>query len=242
MRVRLILQGYDGKLVLPSSYNYLVQSALYNNISRELAKFLHNHGFLFGKRRFKMFTFSRLEGRYVLDRGMGTFTYLGQVSLHVSSPIERFVKDLANEIVRKGYITLGKQRVRVLEMAFAASPHLKGEMKIRMLSPLTVYSTLLTLEGKRKTYYYAPFENEFSKLVDLNAKKKHFILHRRKIRSEITLKPLKVKEVILKYKDTVVKGWVGSFLLKGPKSLIRTVYDTGLGSKNPQGFGMFEVL
>ncbi|MCS7113795.1 MAG: CRISPR-associated endoribonuclease Cas6 [Nitrososphaerota archaeon] len=244
MRLRLTLKCPEqGWVDLPTDYNYLIQAAIYRNISRALANFLHEKGFLLGKRRFKMFTFSRLEGRCKLDRDNKRFIFEGDLTLHISSPIERFVQDLATTIVKRGFIILGEKRLKVADLAFPAKPTFKNcGLRIRMLSPLTVYSTLMTSDGKKKTYYFSPYEKEFSALVDFNVKKKHFLLSGKNIKSNIKIKPLGVKEVVTLYKGTVIKGWMGHFLLSGPKSLIMTAYEVGLGAKNSQGFGMFEVV
>ncbi|MEM3162586.1 MAG: CRISPR-associated endoribonuclease Cas6 [Candidatus Bathyarchaeia archaeon] len=244
MRLQLTLRGSErGQVALPTNYNYLIQAAIYSNISRRLANFLHNEGFLFGKRRFKMFTFSRLRGHCNLDKKGKRFVYDGDLTLHISSPIEKFIEDLANVIMKRGFIVLGDQTLKVVELAFPAKPDLKKSwLEIRMLSPLTVYSTLLTPDGRKKTYYFTPYEMEFSELVNSNLKKKHFLLFGKHIKSDIKIKPLGVKEVITLYKGTVVRGWMGRFLLTGPRSLITTGYEAGLGAKNSQGFGMFEVV
>ncbi|MCS7120350.1 MAG: CRISPR-associated endoribonuclease Cas6 [Nitrososphaerota archaeon] len=231
------------QVVLPTHYNYLIQSAIYCNISKELADFLHNRGFFFGKRRFKMFTFSRLQGHCKLIRDRKEFLYKGDLTLHISSPIEEFIGSLADTIVKKGYIVLDDRELRVVELAFPARPNIEdGELRIRMLSPLTVYSTLMSFEGKKKTYYFSPYEEEFSDLINSNLQKKYFLLSGKSVKSEIDIKPLKVKEVITLYKGTVVRGWTGNFLLSGPEYLIMTAYEAGLGAKNSQGFGMFEVI
>ncbi len=243
MRIRLTLRDPEqGQVVLPTSYNYLIQAWIYRNISRELAEFLHDKGFLFGKRQFKMFTFSRLEGRCRLNENK-YFIFKGDLTLYISSPIERFIEDLATSIVKKGFVILGDQILKVVDLAFPAKPNLSSDrLKICMLSPLTVYSTLMTSDGRKKTYYFSPYEVEFSKLVNSNLKKKYLLLSGKNIKSNIKIEPLGVKEVITLYKGTVVKGWMGRFLLAGPKSLIMTGYETGLGAKNSQGFGMFEVV
>lgn len=190
-----------------------------------------------------MFTFSRLEGRRVFDKGNKRFIYEDDLTLHISSPIEKFIEDLANTIVRKGFIVLGEHTLKVIEMAFPAKPAIRGDrVRIRMLSPLTVYSTLITPDGRKKTYYFSPYEKEFSALVNSNIKKKQFLLSGKNIKSDVAIKPLRVKEVITTYKGTVVKGWMGYFLLSGPKTLIEAAYEAGLGAKNSQGFGMFEVV
>lgn len=42
------------------------------------------------------------------------------------------------------------------------NPSLKDDVTIRMLSPVTIHSTLFSANDKKKTYYYSPFEEEFS--------------------------------------------------------------------------------
>lgn len=244
MRVRLTLRSPEDKwVILPTDYNYLIQAAIYRSISRDLANFLHERGFLFGRRRFKMFTFSRLEGSCKFDKSNRRFFCKGDLTLQVSSPIDTFIEELVTTLVRRGYIMVGENQLKVTGVAFPKKPVIKSnEVTIRMLSPVTVYSTLLAPDGKKKTYYYSPFESEFSKLVNSNVKKKYFLLKNKSMKSNINIKPLRVKEVIMTYKGIVIKGWMGSFIVKGAKSLILTAYDTGLGAKNSQGFGMFEVI
>lgn len=243
LRLQLTFQKQDDDILsLPLNYNHIVQAAIYNNISKELSKFLHDEGYILGSRRFKLFTFSRIKGEFRIDREKHFIKYCGPVKLFISSPIEKFIKEFSTTIIKKGYFILENQKVKVLEVAYPPELNFSSEINIKMLSPLTVYSTLLTPEGKKKTYYYSPFEEEFSTLIDSNARKKHVLITHSKLKTGITIKPLKVKELIINYKSTIIKGWVGLFQLTGKKEVIKTVYDTGLGAKNSQGFGMFEVV
>jgi len=233
------MQNDRGPTVLPISYNHLVQAAIYNSISPELSAFLHNKGFLYGKRSFKFFTFSRLFGQYNMVRNKVYFN--DDIGIYVSSPIERFIREIANILLKKGHLVLGEQRLKIANVSFPQEPEISVNMKIRTLSPITVYSTLLSPAGNKKTYYYSPYEPDFSELIDLNAKKKFYIMNKKNIKSKMKIIPLRVRESIALYKGTIVKGWNGLFELTGPKKLIKIVYETGLGSKNSQGFGMFEV-
>ena len=45
----------------------------------------------------------------------------------------------------------------------------------------------------------------------------------------------------MKYRGTIIKGWMGRFVLNGNKKLLKLGYDCGIGAKNSQGFGMVEV-
>jgi len=240
MRVRLDLATPRGGLSLPIHYNYLINSAIYRTISSDYATFLHDGGFKLGKRSFKLFTFSRILAPFVL-KGY-RITFRGRATLFISSPLLRFLKELVSGFLRRGYLNLNGSRVRISGFEFLESPFISESVIIRTLSPITVYSTLRGEGGRKKTYYYNPKEREFSELASENARKKYFLLSGRKVSGNLKIEPLRVRENVLLYKGTVVKGWTGTFLLEGPKPLIQTVYDAGLGSKNPQGFGMFEVI
>jgi len=242
MRVLFRLNCSKGTVILPKHYNYLLQALIYNSISPPLSRFLHEGGFMHGKRSFKLFTFSRLSGNYNFYGDKIVFD--GEVSLWVSSPIHRFVKDLVNFLVKSGSLKLGSNNMRVAEVYIPEQPRFKGELKIRTLSPVTVYSTLYTPDGKKKTYYYSPYEGEFSELIERNARRKYEVwLGRGSSDRRLCVEPAgRNREVVVIYKGTVIKGWTGNFLLKGSKDLIKVVYECGLGSKNSQGFGMFEVV
>ena len=44
-----------------------------------------------------------------------------------------------------------------------------------------------------------------------------------------------------KYKNFFIEAWYGLYLLEGNADYLSFLYDAGLGSKNAQGFGMFEI-
>ncbi len=42
--------------------------------------------------------------------------------------------------------------------------------------------------------------------------------------------------------EIFITAWKGSFTLKSDVESLQFLYDTGLGSRNSQGFGMFEQV
>ena len=127
------------------------------------------------------------------------------------------------------------------------TPQPSFPLKIRTLSPITTYSTLYTKESKKKTYYYNPWEKEFSTLILENLKKKLKAWNKEEIPflPQHYLKPLKVSrkdEKIIIYKDHLIKGWMGIYHLNIPEEYFPIAYNAGLGSKNSQGFGMIEAI
>lgn len=218
----------------------MVESAIYRAISPELSTFLHESGFVYDKRHFKLFTFSRIFGQYRISGEKMIFSE--NASLLISSPLERFIMELANGILKGGGLRIGETKVRVNSIYFPNKPRFGTRVLARTLSPITVYSTLLTGKGNKKTYYYSPYEAEFSNLLGINAIKKASLVSRRKIKDGLVFKPVKMKDVVVIYKGIVVKGSYGIFELNGAKTLIDITYDAGLGSKNPEGFGMYEII
>ncbi len=240
MRIALKLSSSKEKIVLPLHYNYYLQSFLYASISNELATFLHDKGFEYEKRSFRMFTFSKLLGAYEIKKGAITFTM--PVKLVISSPLERFVSELANTMLSSKLKLCGED-IFVEEMEVLEKPEIKSRMEIRMMTPLVAYSTLLTPEGRKKTYYYNPLEPEFAELIDRNLRKKYEAFYGKEPRARKTsIKPVFFKESVLKYRDNVIKGYTGKFVIDGNRKLLELAYDCGLGSKNSQGFGMFDIL
>jgi CRISPR-associated endoribonuclease Cas6 len=132
-------------------------------------------------------------------------------------------------------------------------PEFKEEMTINMLSPITCYSTLKKADGKSKVYYYNPFEEEFSLLLKNNLKKKYQLIFGKTPKNfEFEITPYKVSkkdEKIVLYKKitkrqrkpTTIRAWMGVYFLKGDPQILKLSYDAGLGSKNSQGFGCWEV-
>jgi len=241
MRIALKISSSKERIVLPLNYNYYLQSFLYASISPGLASFLHDKGFEYEKRSFKMFTFSKLMGRHEIKNGTITFTM--PVKLIISSPLERFVSELANTMLSSSNLKLCGEDVYVEELSVLGKPEIKSRMEIEMITPVVAYSTLLTPEGKKKTYYYNPLEPEFAELIDRNLRKKYEAFYGKKPRARKTsIKPIFFNERILKYRDNVIKGYTGRFIIDGNRKLIELAYDCGLGSKNSQGFGMFDLL
>ena len=117
---------------------------------------------------------------------------------------------------------------------------------MRMLSPLTVYSTLPTSAGRKFTQYYSPFEERFSALTGANLAKKHMLVHGcPPVTERFEIRPIRVSDKdfkITRYRGTVVKGWLGEYALKGDPPLLQLALDAGLGAKNSQGYGCCEPI
>ena len=145
---------------IPIHYNYLIQAAIYNSLPVDMAAHLHNEGFRSGNRIFKMFTFSRLLGKFILDRVAGTIAFPEGVILVISSPDTGFFLSLINNLLTKSSVRLGQSIFYVEEVRFDEQKAEGEVLIVRTLSPVVVYSTLLKPEGGDYTCYYQPGERE----------------------------------------------------------------------------------
>lgn len=240
MRICLTLRPYQGELSLPIQYNEYIQAFLYSHLDHHLASCIHDEGIPdpVGKRRLKFFTFSRLLGRWRVSNGKIIFSEAAK--LVVASPMTDFLGSLATHLISQRSLPLGSQELYLEAVEIEPPLAAQRPILVQALSPITVYSTLFTAEGKRKTYYYSPWEREFEVLLLRNLQRKARVWYGSPICEEGHIRPFKISrrdEHIVKFKGTVIKAWTGIYELDLPAEYLEMAYDAGLGAKNSQGFG-----
>ncbi len=237
-----------GQVELPVNYGHLIQGMIYHGMENPLlGRYLHEHGFQLEKRRFKLFSFSRLMGQKTrFDQVKKKLIMTPPLQLIICSPIPFILQELGTGFLRQGQVHIGSAKLIVKEIS-TAQPRVKTDsVHVRMLSPMTIYSTLPSSSGRKYTYYFSPFEPRFGELVGANLLKKHLLIHGSPpISEEFSIRPLRVTEKdhkITRYKGFIVKGWMGIYELRGDPSLLETALAAGLGAKNSQGYGCCSLL
>ena len=243
MRIKITLEGED-KITLPTGFNEILQWFVYSSIKDE---WLHSIGFELNKRSFKLFTFSSIlqKGRYLKEKSL--FVFPRRISFIVASPVDWILQKLASGSIQRDNIDMWHNNVYLAEIS-VLKPHKveSNTILVRALTPIEVHSTFETLNGK-KTHYYTPFESEFSLLINENARKKWIAFFKKEPLSEIKIEPKGFnKEKIVRFgtneRYVIVKGWTGNFKIQGEPDFLKFILDAGIGSRNPQGFGLVEVM
>jgi CRISPR-associated endoribonuclease Cas6 len=247
MRLTIRFRPKNGTFILPINYEEVLQGFLYRSIQDfELAHFLHNIGYAKEKRRFKMFTFSRLYGSFRIHRSEKKIEFFDQVIWHVSSVIDSLIVDLARNYLFKKQFMLNKQPIHIEETVVTTLKiSEKPVYQIRMLSPLTVYSTYENRFGEKKTHFFSPYDLVFSDMVEKNFCNKFQAYFQEPPTERIVIKPIKVTEkdkVVTRFKEFRINAWNGIYEVQAPLPYLKFMYDIGIGSKNSQGFGMFEIV
>ena len=247
MRCVITFLPANSKLTLPIAYNSLVQGFIYRHLDKTLSSWLHNEAIRFEKRHFRFFTFSRLIGTYKLKEKIIEFS--GPIRLYIGTIHKVVLQSLVENLLKNPSVKLGENSCSVQSIEIEPIPISDGPILVKTLSPITIYSTLTSPEGKKKTYYYSPFEREWEeKLLDnLRRKAKALGWDDEKISllNNAHIKAVKVSKKnlqIVYYKNTVIKAWSGLYEINLPEPFFSLAYDSGLGAKTSQGFGMLEVI
>lgn len=246
--MRLICEfEFDGVLTLPIHYNHIIQGFIYNNLTdNALRTFLHEVGFKTGNRSYKLFTYSRILGKFQIDKKNKTISFESPIKIHISTLVDDFMDDLCTTIFKSNRLYLGNKDVELSSIHGQDPKFQEEKIRVKTLSPIVIYSTV-KVDGKQRTVYYNPKDSLFSEKIRENLLRKYRAIHgqapeddRFEIKYIDNNKEPKIS--VINYHKTIIKGYNGKFMLKGNPELIRLGYFTGIGSKNSQGFGCFEII
>ena len=238
MILKFVFRAEGAALKLPKHYNRLLQAFFYKNMDEQIATFLHDRGYELGKRKFKLFTFSKIFGKF-LKKDNEFVYYKPTFRIYFASPKnEVSISTLRKMLLENKDLFLGENKLELLNVEAVVLEEIPEEVEVKTLSPIVVYKTE---PGSKFFNYLTPHEEEFYRLLRENLKKKFMLVYGRPFEGEIEIEPVKVsgrdfKKVV--FKGTLIKAWEGIYRIKAPKEVLKLAFETGLGAKNSAGFGM----
>jgi len=150
MRVKFEIAS-SSIIFLPFSHNPILQGLIYYFFRKEAAEWLHNKGFEYGKRSFKMFTFSD-----ILERGFPNYKEKiltfpdGQISFYVASPVDWILQQSAQNLITSTKIRLGNNNAYISSISvIKQNKILSNRIVVKTLSPITIHSTFKKPDGKK---------------------------------------------------------------------------------------------
>ena len=138
MRIAITLES-DRPLVLPIHYNALLQGLVYRQLEPNLAAWLHEEAYRYENRKFTMFTFSRLSGRFDLDQKSKRITFSGPVSFSLASYNSNVLASLAEHLLKCQRLHLGPNAVEVRGVEILKPPRLDADQPVRVRALLPHY-------------------------------------------------------------------------------------------------------
>lgn len=225
---------------LPLHYNHYVQSMIYDLLSDnpEFSSHLHDTGYRFQDRTYKLFTFSQLRGPYLIEDK--SICFKDWIELDIRSIDRKFQQILIEKLSSLKEVALGTNRLRIqkIEQSFVSISDSK--IHIIMAAPMIVHIT----NQMKKTYFFSPWDKEFYERLSKNAKRKFITYYGNEPTGDLRITPVDISQrhkVVSKYKDFFITGWRGEYILEGDAALLHFLYQVGLGEKNAMGFGMFTL-
>lgn len=244
MRIKIYLCA-PKPLALPLSYHHIIQGFLYHCLMEnpDFSGFLHERGYGEEERHYKLFCFSLLKGEYRIVQKQIIFS--GEVMLEVGSIDDVFLRILTDVLMAEKQFELYRQTVSLDHIEVWNRPIETISAQIEMISPVTVHRTALDEEGRRRTIYYHPWDAAFRELICDNYVRKYTAFYGTEPFDEVSIVPVHVSErdkYVTRFKgQTMVTGWKGIYQLTGSKEALNFLYQTGIGDRNSQGFGMFAL-
>lgn len=239
--MRLDITLKKDKIVLPICTSTTIQGLIYNALKSDCnySSFLHNEGKSADDRKFKLFTFSELQGKYAIEDT--NIVFFNTARFCVCSVDAYLIQLLFEYFSKNHFVTLAGEKVEVSELKLKDNHICKSELYVKTLSPITVYIT----EDTGHTVYFSPYDEEFYKGIISNARRKWTSFYGNDEEFFLDIVPINEKGFIkraTRFKETFITAWHGCFKLTAPPEVLNFLYQTGLGSKNSQGFGTFEVV
>lgn len=237
MQMIIHLENKNG-LRLPLDYGYRVSSAIYRLASadEEYAAFLHDFGYGTGENRYKLFTYSPLKGHYRIEDKHIIFD--GDISFEVRSISKSFCGAVKSSLLDKGAIKLMDTVLPVKMTEIYDAPLSVSETDIKSVSPIVVCSTV-----DSKNVYRSPEDERWEEMINLTLYRKFTAAYGEEPPSIVKLDLIrKPKKVVTRVKGIWVTAYHAHLHIRSHPIVTAFLYETGLGAKNSQGFGMFDIL
>jgi CRISPR-associated endoribonuclease Cas6 len=163
-----------------------------------------------------------------------------KLSLLFSSDEETLITAFYNGLKAKQKITIGENYPITFELEHIQLLPLKkivtNKVLFRTMSPILVNDKGSNLD------YLSPAKPEFSRafkeIIALQANYFQIPCTEEMIDFEINA----MKKLPLSHYKQTMTSWLGEFVLEAPTDVLQLVYDTGIGVRRSQGFGMLEIV
>lgn len=256
-KLKLELQNLSSN-VIPINYQYELSSWIYKTIhagNRNIATWLHEHGYRLKDKKFRLFTFSHLQVRKIRTDHDRLIILEAPVHLIVSFHPLEIIEPFISGVFKDQSFVIGDKKSRagfiISSVEKLPDPVFNGTMRYRCLSPMHI--------AKRNTEtseieYLHPDHSEFKDLLMINLinKKAAFEqdqeavnLHSTENAEFTLLNDYRKKGIIIKagtVQETKIIGYMFDFIFKAHVEYQKIGYYCGFGKANSQGFGCVEVL
>lgn len=236
MNLKIIFRGEN--INLPLSHKHDIQGLIYRAVknSSEFSSFLHDDGYRGGNGVFRLFTFGELIGSH--RRQNRSIVFPDGFELEIRSVSEQFISDLAEYFRTESKHMLLSNDITVFDSTVSETKIESREIRVRTVSPIVAKR-----KSSKKTIYFSPADPEFNEIINSNFRAKYQACYGRTPDSSIeAFGADNMRKIVTGYKEIWINAFFCDITLRGEPEHLEFLYNTGLGCKNSQGFGMFDVI
>lgn len=245
MQIKLTFM-LPNKITIPIAYQHSVQALIYAALEKgdtSYSSFLHNVGYQSDSSISKLFCFGLIHGKASFIPPH--ITYENSICVEIRSPLEELYKVLLDGLNSSDLWELNGNPLILTKIETTEYKVTNDNIKIKMDSPLCAHITYYESD-KRKTLFLNPMNHEILSLLNQNLKNKYVSAYGIEPDSKIDFKCSNLNssdKFVTSFKNKIrITAWNGIFELSGKKELLTFLYDAGLGTRNAQGFGLFNIV
>jgi CRISPR-associated endoribonuclease Cas6 len=162
-----------------------------------------------------------------------------RVSVFFSSNSESLATAFHNGLKQSKRIEVGKTQPIIFSLSGIRLLPLKKISSDKVL--FKTLSPVLVNEKGNNLMYIPPthpaFDKEFRYIISNQAKNFNVPCEE----SELSIEISSMKKLPLTHYNQTMTSWLGEFTMEAPRNVLQLVYDTGIGVRRSQGFGMLEI-
>ncbi|MEM2873035.1 MAG: CRISPR-associated endoribonuclease Cas6 [Nitrososphaerales archaeon] len=242
MRLKLLLEATED-IVIPWSYRSDLTRLVYGLVGladKDYASWLYNKGYVRERKVYRMFCYSDLECARFEVSSEG-FKVRGSMVWQLTSPDENFIKKLMSGInILSNKLEIFGSKIEVLDAIETRMPSIDRAITFHTISPIVV-----SKQDKGKgspPLYLSPQNHSFTESIERNLLFKWEAFNGKPIEQQgFQIRVWDPKSKLVPIFNIKVRAWHLKLQMWGSDELVRFAYDTGLGERNSQGFGMIEV-
>ncbi|HAY33599.1 MAG TPA: CRISPR-associated endoribonuclease Cas6 [Ignavibacteria bacterium] len=272
MRIKLSIKQNNPNQLIPINYQFAISSFIYRTIETadsSFSKWLHDSGYKSGSKRFKFFTFSKLNIPRCGMIDLYNKKYLKIesdkmeliVSMMIDKTVENFIIGMFENQKLNIYDKNTESNFRVNTVEMIPEPDFRNEMIFKTLSPVII-SRNSVYKGKESQTYLNPEDKEYFEYFKKNLEEKYITysvnmfnkdnrdsglpdmkeasLESFELNREVKSKLITIKEGTPE--ETRVRGYLFTCRIKGNPKLMKIGYESGFGKHCSQGFGCMEPV
>lgn len=252
MRVQLTLNAIAPNAHLPLNTNYALAALIYRvlgSASEAFATRLHNEGYSDEGRKFKLFTYSRLDFRRSHRSGETIVLDDPGVRLLVSSPVSEFIEYFVSGLFASETFQIARTQFVLTAAETIAPPDFATINRFQALSPITE-----SVRDEQGRVRFLHTDEDWSAVMQRNLLRKYRALYGtdptdntlRWEWDQAYLQRIATQgrraSALIDINSIKIRGWLAPFRVEGSQELIELGYEAGFGSRNSMGFGMVKAI